>query len=104
MKKKIVAGFLCIIMIMVGIIGCGKTKSTMQENSGNIAGEITVITQRTDIVDTKFAEYKKEFEKKYPGTSVKFEAITDDLQWYDIRFSERIEGEKICQKLNYYQE
>lgn len=47
-------------------------------NSGNeIKGEITVLTQRTDLVDTVFVEYKKTFEAKYPGTSVKFEAITD---------------------------
>lgn len=41
------------------------------------SGEITVLTQRTDIVNTVFQDYKKKFEAKYPGTSVKFEAITD---------------------------
>ncbi|GAB4084790.1 extracellular solute-binding protein [Myceligenerans cantabricum] len=44
---------------------------------GEIAGEITVITQRTDIVDTVFADYKAEFEEKYPEVTVTFEAITD---------------------------
>lgn len=42
-----------------------------------ISGEITVLTQRTDIVNTIFQDYKKKFEAKYPGTTVKFEAITD---------------------------
>ncbi|MBL0886620.1 ABC transporter substrate-binding protein [Myceligenerans indicum] len=46
-------------------------------SAGEIAGEITVITQRTDIVDTVFADYKAEFEKKYPDVTVNFEAITD---------------------------
>ena len=42
-----------------------------------VTGEITVLTQRTDIVDTVFQDYKKKFEAKYPGINVKFEAITD---------------------------
>jgi ABC-type glycerol-3-phosphate transport system substrate-binding protein len=46
-------------------------------STGAITGEITVLTQRTDIVSTVFQEYKKTFETKYPGTTVKFEAIKD---------------------------
>jgi ABC-type glycerol-3-phosphate transport system substrate-binding protein len=46
-------------------------------DSGAITGEITVLTQRTDIVSTVFQDYKKTFEAKYPGTTVKFEAIKD---------------------------
>ncbi|WP_433087071.1 ABC transporter substrate-binding protein [Dactylosporangium sp. CA-052675] len=46
-------------------------------NDGKISGEITVLTNRTDLVDTVFKDYKQKFEAKYPGTSVKFEAITD---------------------------
>ena len=42
-----------------------------------IAGDITVLTQRTDIVDTVFQDYKAEFEEKYPDVTVSFEAITD---------------------------
>lgn len=42
-----------------------------------IAGEITVITNRTDIVDTVFQDYKAEFEEAYPDVTVNFEAITD---------------------------
>ena len=45
--------------------------------SEEITGEITVLTNRTDLVDTKFAEYKAAFEAKYPGTTVNFEPITD---------------------------
>ncbi|GAA1875818.1 ABC transporter substrate-binding protein [Myceligenerans crystallogenes] len=44
---------------------------------GEIAGELTVITQRTDLVDTVFQDYKAEFEKKYPEVTVNFEAMTD---------------------------
>ena len=48
-------------------------------NGGNaeISGEITVLTQRTDLVDTVFQDYKVEFETLYPDVVVTFEAITD---------------------------
>jgi raffinose/stachyose/melibiose transport system substrate-binding protein len=44
---------------------------------GRIDGEITVLTQRTDIVGTVFERYKQEFKKIHPDVTVKFEAITD---------------------------
>ena len=48
-----------------------------EQDDDEIAGEITVITQRTDIVDTVFQDYKAEFEAKYPEVTVDFEAMTD---------------------------
>jgi ABC-type glycerol-3-phosphate transport system substrate-binding protein len=59
-------------MLLAGCAGGG--------DSGDpdaIAGDITVLTQRTDIVDTVFQDYKAEFEKQYPDVNVTFEAITD---------------------------
>jgi ABC-type glycerol-3-phosphate transport system substrate-binding protein len=44
---------------------------------GEPSGEITVITQRTDIVDTVFQDYKERFEKEYPDVTVNFESMTD---------------------------
>jgi ABC-type glycerol-3-phosphate transport system substrate-binding protein len=64
-----------LLALSVALAGCGKDDAGGTD--GKIAGEITVLTQRTDIVNTVFADYKKKFEAKYPGTSVKFEAITD---------------------------
>lgn len=61
--------------LAVAVGGCGGDDGG--SDSGAITGEITVLTQRTDIVNTVFQEYKKKFEAKYPGTTVKFEAITD---------------------------
>lgn len=43
----------------------------------NAEGDITVLTNRTDLIDTAFKEYKSKFEAKYPKVKVKFEAITD---------------------------
>ncbi|MEO6714481.1 MAG: extracellular solute-binding protein [Mycobacteriales bacterium] len=42
-----------------------------------VEGDITVLTQRTDLVDTVFKDYKTKFEAKYPKVKVKFEAIKD---------------------------
>nr|WP_254071543.1 ABC transporter substrate-binding protein [Rathayibacter sp. VKM Ac-2858] len=54
--------------------GCSAGASN---DSGEPAGEITVLTNRTDLVDTTFADYAATFEEQYPGTTVTFEALTD---------------------------
>ncbi|MEO5743787.1 MAG: extracellular solute-binding protein [Terracoccus sp.] len=41
------------------------------------SGDILVLTNRTDVVNTTFQDYKKKFEAKYPGVQVKFQAISD---------------------------
>jgi len=58
-------------------LGAACSDDSGGSSSGAITGEITVLTQRTDIVGTIFQDYKKTFEAKYPGTTVKFEAIKD---------------------------
>ncbi|MGI5242753.1 ABC transporter substrate-binding protein [Dactylosporangium sp. CA-139066] len=63
-----------LLALSLALAACGDDKAA---DPGKIAGEITVLTQRTDIVNTVFQDYKKKFEAKYPGTTVKFEAITD---------------------------
>jgi len=57
------------------LAGCSGQPAPAQ--SEKVEGEITVLTQRTDLVDTVFQDYKKDFEKKYPDVTVNFEAITD---------------------------
>ena len=56
------------------LTGCSAGASN---DSGEPAGEITVLTNRTDLVDTTFADYAATFEEQYPGTTVTFEALTD---------------------------
>lgn len=43
----------------------------------DISGTITVLTNRTDIVDTTFVEYAARFNEMYPNVTVEFEAVTD---------------------------
>ena len=44
---------------------------------GAVAGSITVLTNRTDLVDTALPEYAAAFNETYPDVEVTFEAITD---------------------------
>lgn len=43
----------------------------------SIEGDLTVIINRTDIVDTVFQDYAAEFQETYPNVNVEFEALTD---------------------------
>lgn len=55
----------------------GADTSWKDKDPEEIEGDITVITQRTDIVDTVFQDYAKEFQEIYPNVTVNFEALTD---------------------------
>lgn len=112
MKKKSIAALFCITMLAGLLTGCGgqetaavnddasagtqEAADALQEAEGEIGGTITVITNRTDLVDTKFADYKKAFEEKYPGTEVKFEAITDYEGDIAIRMQTEEYGDVLC--------
>lgn len=72
MRKLPLIGLLAAGLVLAG---CSSGDSGADPNA--ISGDIIVLTQRTDIVDTVFADYKKTFEAKYPDVKVTFEAITD---------------------------
>ena len=81
---KKVLGVSLIAAMTIGLVACGGSADTTEgsrtsgkNETGEITGTIIVLTNRTDLVDTKFADYKKAFEDKYPGTKVRFEPITD---------------------------
>ncbi|WP_250034701.1 ABC transporter substrate-binding protein [Paractinoplanes maris] len=44
---------------------------------GAVTGEITVLTNRTDLAETTLPAYAKRFEAEYPGTKVSFEPVTN---------------------------
>ncbi len=73
MAMKHIAG---LAVVAVALAGCSSAPAD-SGTDGEVTGEITVLTNRTDIVDTVFQDYKAEFEAAYPGTTVNFEAITD---------------------------
>jgi ABC-type glycerol-3-phosphate transport system substrate-binding protein len=57
------------------LTGCSSTSGG--NDTGEPSGEITVLTNRTDIVDTVFQDYVAQFQETYPDVMVTFEAITD---------------------------
>ncbi len=102
MNKKLLL-FLASVLLMLGVIaGCSSDneENTSGDNGGDngeeagsddaplyeawkekapedIEGDITVITHRTDIVDSVYQDYKSQFNEKYPNVEVNFEALTD---------------------------
>lgn len=71
MARKHIAAVAAVSALLLA--GCSAGEAPAEE----VSGELTVITHRTDLVDSVFQEYKAAFEKKYPEVTVKFEAITD---------------------------
>lgn len=92
-KNKALFGFMALVLVLSMLAGCGKSNNAAENNTPanntgannssseqtekKIAGEITVLTQRTDIVDTVFKDYAAEFNKKYPDVKVNFQALSD---------------------------
>ncbi len=66
----------CAAIAGLVLAGCGSGADDAS-GDGKIDGELTVLTQRTDIVGTVFERYKQDFNKIHPDVRVKFEAITD---------------------------
>jgi ABC-type glycerol-3-phosphate transport system substrate-binding protein len=75
MAPRHIIGVVAATAAALALTGC--TTGGGGGGDDEIAGTITVITQRTDIVDTVFQDYKAQFEELYPDVTVEFEAITD---------------------------
>lgn len=95
MGKKLMVFVSSLLIVVFGLAACSSSNNEKTSNGGGsddglpaheawkelepeeIKGDLTVITHRTDIVDTVYQDYKKEFEKIYPNVNVKFEALSD---------------------------
>ena len=92
MRKKILSLTLAATMLMSCMVGCGGTADSTEAGAADatdaavsteaaapesIEGEITVLTHRTDIKDTKMVEYAAKFNETYPNVTVAFEAMED---------------------------
>ena len=94
MKRSVVLCTAAALALMA--LGCSKNNGGENSIHGKIGGNIIVLTNRTDIVDTKLQEYKEAFEEKYPGTSVEFEAITDYEGTVRTRMGTQEYGDVLC--------
>ncbi|GAA4721553.1 extracellular solute-binding protein [Isoptericola chiayiensis] len=71
------AGALALALTACGSEDDAGDGATDPTGSGEVSGDITVLTNRTDLVDTTFQEYKESFEAEHPEVNVEFEAVTD---------------------------
>lgn len=92
MKKTLLAATGGIVVAALALSGCSAGSSN---DSGKPSGTITVLTNRTDLVNTTFKDYAKQFEEKYPGTTVKFEALTDYEGDAKIRLNSKDYGDAL---------
>ncbi|MEF2964759.1 extracellular solute-binding protein [Paenibacillus sp. M1] len=92
-RNKVMISCLALVLVLTMLAGCSSknnasggdasnnasgSNSAQTETTGNsLSGEITVLTQRTDIVDTVFKKYAAEFNKQYPDVKVNFQALSD---------------------------
>lgn len=94
MKNRSIAVFAAVTGLTLALTACsgsdaGDKTSASAGNPAEITGDITVLTNRTDIVDTVFQDYKTQFEAEYPGVTVTFQAIKD----YDGEVTTRMSTE-----------
>lgn len=108
MKSKFVNIFVLLTLILsLGLAACGQATPAPTQAPANtdapvatdapaatdvptvapISGTITVLTQRTDIVDTVFVDYAKKFNEIYPDVKVEFEALRDYAGEIQIRMN-----------------
>ncbi len=86
--------FMALPLVLGACGGGGSTAQSATSGGGGVpAGEITVLTNRTDIVGTDFAQYAADFAKKYPGVTVKFQAVTDYEGEVKIRLNTKNYGD-----------
>lgn len=76
------------------LVGCSSS-SGPESTDDHPAGEITVLTNRTDLVDTVFQDYADTFNETYPDVEVKFEALTDYEGDLRIRLNSRDYGDAL---------
>lgn len=90
--KKIIAVSMATMMAF-SMAACGGSKSDtskgkeemdvtldqikLGEDYTDIKAELRFLTHKTDVVDTKFQEYIKEFNKMYPNVTIEYEGVTN---------------------------
>lgn len=58
------------------------------ESFQDVTAELKVLSQRTDLEDTKLAEYAKAFNELYPNITISYETITDYAEQALLRVSQ----------------
>ena len=81
MAKKTLGALALLTVTGIALVGCaGGGGSSDADNTidGEVKGDVTFLTWRTDLEqDGTFDKYVAEFEKKYPDVTVKVDALSD---------------------------
>jgi ABC-type glycerol-3-phosphate transport system substrate-binding protein len=98
MAKRLSLVITAILLVLsVMLAGCSSKSSddsaATSKNPKDIKGSITVITQRTDIVNSVFKDYAKEFNKEYPNVKVNFQALADYEGQIKVRMNSKDYGD-----------
>jgi raffinose/stachyose/melibiose transport system substrate-binding protein len=100
MAKRKFALVITAILLVLSVMLAGCSSSTNNDNSAatpknpkDLKGSITVITQRTDIVNSVFKDYAKEFNKLYPNVKVNFQALSDYEGQIKVRMNSKDYGD-----------
>lgn len=82
--RRVRFGAAAAALALLTVAGCSGEEEATPSDPGSSSteaeapsGTITVLTNRTDIVDTVFQDYKTTFEEMYPEVTVEFQALTD---------------------------
>lgn len=104
MKKKWLSLGLAASMVL-SMAACGGKDSDAKDSGGSgatelptidkingedykdLAAEITILTNRTDIVDTVYKGYAEQFMKEYPNIKITYEGITDYAESVTLRLT-----------------
>ena len=57
------------------------------EDYTNVKADLKFLTHKTDVIDSKFSEYIKEFQEMYPNVNIEYEGITDYATGITTRLS-----------------
>lgn len=89
MKLRALSLTLAGLMLMCGV-SCGDKKTGNSEAASveyasaelgkdavEVKADLQVITHRTDLIDTVFADYISEFQEMYPNVTITYEGVTD---------------------------
>lgn len=100
MKKKVMTISLAASIAVMATTATAWAEETnildvkLGEDYTDLKADLKFVTHRTDLVDTVFADYVKEFQEMYPNITISYEGITnyaDDIMtrmstgdWGDI--------------------
>lgn len=100
MAKKLIAAVAGLLVPFLALTGCGTTAATPSGSSSTpdqVAGELKVLTNRTDLVqDGTFEKYASDFKALYPNVTVTFEGITDYEGQVAIRLNTKDYGDVLA--------